>query len=177
MISLTWTWPNFIDSGENKVLDKNVKRLWTGCQFTGSFYKPGCNSRKQTNRTLYQISQLWAGSKGPLILFLNPFARSAPLGLFPPLNPVAQFSKVVSFLLNPVPVPLIKTAAWPAGQPVWSDCQCTMVPLSTRICLKSKKLRPILNGQFWHAISKNICLNVFGSKQPWEILVFVIFKL
>ena len=54
---------------------------------------------------------------------------------------------------------------------------CTMVPLSTRICLKSNKLRPILNGQFWHAISKNICLNVFGSKQPWEILVFVIFKL
>ena len=52
-----------------------------------------------------------------------------------------------------------------------------MVPLSTRICLKSNKLRPILNGQFWHAISKNICLNVFGSKQPWEILVFVIFKL
>ena len=54
---------------------------------------------------------------------------------------------------------------------------CTMVPLSTRICLKSNKLRPILNGQFCHAISKNICLNVFGSKQPWEILVFVIFKL
>ena len=132
MISLTWTWPNFIDSGENKVLDKNVKRLWTGCQFTGSFYKPGCNSRKQTNRTLYQISQLWAGSKGPLILFLNPFARSAPLGLFPPLNPVAQFSKVVSFLLNPVPVPLIKTAAWPAGQPVWSDCQCNDLVFGAR---------------------------------------------
>ena len=50
-------------------------------------------------------------------------------------------------------------------------------PLSTKSCLKSSKLRPILNGQFCHAISKNICLNVFGSKQPWEILVFVIFKL
>ena len=55
--------------------------------------------------------------------------------------------------------------------------QCTMLPLSTKSCLKSNKLRPILNGQFCHAISKNICLNVFGSKQPREILVFVILKL
>ena len=31
--------------------------------------------------------------------------------------------------------------------------------------------------QFCHPISKNICLIVLGSKQPWEILVFVIFKL
>ena len=54
---------------------------------------------------------------------------------------------------------------------------CTMLPLSTKSCLKSSKLRPILNGQFCHGISKNICLNVLGSKQPWEILVFVIFKL
>ena len=56
--------------------------------------------------------------------------------------------------------------------------QCTMVPLSTRSCLKSNKLRPILNAQFCHEISKNICLNVFGSKQPREILFFfVIFEL
>ena len=52
--------------------------------------------------------------------------------------------------------------------------QCTMIPLSTRSCLKSNKLRPILNGQFCHAISKNIGLKVLGSKQPREILVFVI---
>ena len=56
-------------------------------------------------------------------------------------------------------------------------CHCTMISLSTRSCLKSNKLRPILNGQFCHAISKNIVLNLFGSKQPREILVFVIFKL
>ena len=43
---------------------------------------------------------------------------------------------------------------------------CTMLPLSTKSCLKSSKLGPILNGQFCHAISKNICLNVLGSKQP-----------
>ena len=55
--------------------------------------------------------------------------------------------------------------------------QCTMLSLSTKSCLKSSKLRPISNGQFCHAISKNICLNLFGSKQPGEILVFVIFKL
>ena len=55
--------------------------------------------------------------------------------------------------------------------------QCTMLPLSTKSCLKSSKLRPILNGQFCHAISKNICLYVLGSKQPWEMLVFVISKL
>ena len=55
--------------------------------------------------------------------------------------------------------------------------QCTMIPLSTRSCLKSNKLRPILNGQFCHAISKNIGLNLFGSKHPREILVFVILKL
>ena len=54
---------------------------------------------------------------------------------------------------------------------------CTMLPLSTKNCLKSSKLRLIFNDQFCHAISKNICLNVLGSKQPWEILVFVIFKL
>ena len=54
---------------------------------------------------------------------------------------------------------------------------CTMIPLSTRSCLKSNKLRPILNGQFCHAISKNNGLNLFGSKQPREILVFVILKL
>ena len=54
---------------------------------------------------------------------------------------------------------------------------CTMLPLSTKSCLKSSKLRPILNGQFCHAISKNIGLNLFGSKQPREILVFVILKL
>ena len=72
-------------------------------------------------------------------------------------------------------------------QPVWmciaefpigiSFIQCTMLLLSTKSCLKSSKLRPILIGQFCHAISKNICLNVLGSNQPWEILVFVIFKL
>ena len=56
---------------------------------------------------------------------------------------------------------------------VYFSQQCTMVPPSTRICLKWNKLRPILNGQFWHAISKNICLNVFGSKQPSEMLVFL----
>ena len=56
-------------------------------------------------------------------------------------------------------------------------CHCTMISLSTRSCLKSNKLRPILNGQFCHAISKNIVLNLFGSKQPREILVFVILKL
>ena len=55
--------------------------------------------------------------------------------------------------------------------------QCTMVPLLTRSCLKANKLRPILNGQFCHAIFKNIGLNLFGSKQPREILVFVILKL
>ena len=55
--------------------------------------------------------------------------------------------------------------------------QCTMLPLLTKSCLKSNKLRPILNGQFCHAISKNIGLNLFGSKQPREILVFVILKL
>ena len=59
----------------------------------------------------------------------------------------------------------------------WEPSQCTMVPLSTRSCLKSNKLRPILIGQFYHAIFKNIVLNLFGSKQPREILVFVILKL
>ena len=47
-----------------------------------------------------------------------------------------------------------------------SALHCTMLPLSTKSCLKSSKLRPILNGQFCHAISKNIGLNVLGSKQP-----------
>ena len=55
--------------------------------------------------------------------------------------------------------------------------QCTMLPLSTKSCLKSSKLRPILNGQFCHAIWKNIGPNVLGSKQSREILVFVILKL
>ena len=54
------------------------------------------------------------------------------------------------------------------------DPFCTMLPLSTKRCLNSSKLRPILNGQFCHPTSKNICLIVLGSKQP---LVFVIFKL
>ena len=54
---------------------------------------------------------------------------------------------------------------------------CTMLPLSTKSCLKSSKLRPILNGQFCHTISKNIGLSLLGSKQPREILVFVILKL
>ena len=53
--------------------------------------------------------------------------------------------------------------------------QCTMLPLSTKSCLKSSKLRLISNGQFCHAISKNICLNVLGSKQPREILFFLWF--
>ena len=56
--------------------------------------------------------------------------------------------------------------------------QCTMVPLSTKSCFKSRKLRPILNGQFCHAISKDICLNVPGSKATMRnIVFFVIFKL
>ena len=54
---------------------------------------------------------------------------------------------------------------------------CTMIPLLTRSCLKSSKLRPILNGQFCHAISKNIGLSLLGSKQPREILVFLTLKL
>ena len=44
--------------------------------------------------------------------------------------------------------------------------QCTMLPLSTKSCLKSRKLRPILNGKFCYAIFKNVCLNVLGSKRP-----------
>ena len=54
---------------------------------------------------------------------------------------------------------------------------CTMFPLSNKSCLKSNKLRPILNCQICHVISKKICLNVFGSKQTREILAFVILKL
>ena len=55
----------------------------------------------------------------------------------------------------------------------YTDCtiHCTMVPLSTRSCLKSNKLRPILNGHIYHAIFKNIGLYLFGSKQPREKLV------
>ena len=64
-----------------------------------------------------------------------------------------------------------------SGGGLFISFQCTMLPLLTRSCLKSNKLRPILNGQFCHEISKNICLNVFRSKQLREILFFVIFKL
>ena len=76
------------------------------------------------------------------------------------------------------------------GEFVWQQClkeekiqeddfllHCKMFPLSNKSCLKSNKLRPILNGQFCHVTSKNSCLNVFGSKQPREILFFVILKL
>ena len=55
--------------------------------------------------------------------------------------------------------------------------QCTMSPQSSRSCLKLNKIRLILNCQFFHAISKKICLNVFESKQTREVLVFVILKL
>ena len=47
-----------------------------------------------------------------------------------------------------------------------------MLSLSTKSCLKSSKLRPILNGQFCHEISKSIGLNVLGCKQPRKILFF-----
>ena len=49
---------------------------------------------------------------------------------------------------------------------------CTMLPLSTKSCLKSSKLKPILNGQFCHDISKNIVLNGLRARaqQPREIL-------
>ena len=52
--------------------------------------------------------------------------------------------------------------------------QCTMLLLSTKSCLKSSKVRPILNGQLLSCDFQNICLNVFGSKQPREILVFLL---
>ena len=55
--------------------------------------------------------------------------------------------------------------------------QCTMFPLSNKSSFKSNNLRPILKCKFCHAISKNICLNVLGSKQSREILVFVNLKL
>ena len=48
---------------------------------------------------------------------------------------------------------------------------CTMLPLSTKSCLKPNKLRPILNGQFCHAISKNIGLYVFGSKGSFPLRI------
>ena len=54
---------------------------------------------------------------------------------------------------------------------------CIMFPLSNKSCFKSNKLRPILKCQFCRAISKNICLYVFGSKQPREILVFLWFSI
>ena len=63
----------------------------------------------------------------------------------------------------------------PSGRPYIAHC--TMLPLATKSCLKWSKLRLIINGQFCHAISKNIGLNVLGSKQPREILVFAILKL
>ena len=55
---------------------------------------------------------------------------------------------------------------------VWH--QCTMSPLLTRNCFKSNKVRPISNCWFCRLIYKNICLNVFESKQRREKLVFVI---
>ena len=58
-----------------------------------------------------------------------------------------------------------------------SFSQCTMVPLLTRSCFKSNKVRLISNGYFLCAISKNICLNVFESKQRGEKLLFFILKL
>ena len=60
------------------------------------------------------------------------------------------------------------------GRQASSSHHCTMFPLSNKSCFKSNKLRPILKRQFCHVISKNICLNVFGSKQPREILVVIL---
>ena len=58
-----------------------------------------------------------------------------------------------------------------------SAFQCTMVPLLTRSCFKSNKVRLISNDYFLRAISKNICLNVFESKQRRENLFLLILKL
>ena len=61
--------------------------------------------------------------------------------------------------------------------PLYPSGHCTMFLLSNKSCLKSNKLRLILKCQFCHTIFKNIFLNVFGSRQPRDILVFVILKL
>ena len=71
--------------------------------------------------------------------------------------------------LSLISISFLRKRDW-LGDPI---AQCSR----SKRCLDSSKLRPILNGQFCHPISKNICLIVLGSKQPWEILVFVIFKL
>ena len=99
------------------------------------------------------------------------------------IQPYWRYNSVVEITCHGV-APIDMSSSYtlhPTSQSYMSEIfilmQCTMVPLSTRSCLKSNKLRPILNGQFCHEISKNICLNVFGSKQPREILFFVIFKL
>ena len=58
------------------------------------------------------------------------------------------------------------------------SAQCTMVPLSTRICLKSNQLRPILKiVNFDMRFPKIFVSTCSDLLQPWEILVFVIFKL
>ena len=51
----------------------------------------------------------------------------------------------------------------PLWFPYMNPClQCTMLPLSTKSCLKSSKLRPILNGQFCHVISNIFVLTCSG---------------
>ena len=58
----------------------------------------------------------------------------------------------------------------------YATAQCSRCQLKVAIEQAPTKI-PILNGQFCHAISKNIFLNVLGYKQPREKLVSVILKL
>ena len=103
-------------------------------------------------------------------MFFSPYAKQNQAEVWPIFQSLLKlllWNKVVEWVhvLNAL------------GQSCLWQCfalQCTMFPLSNKNCLNSNKLRPVLNCQFFHAIFKKICLNVFGSKQTREILAFVI---
>ena len=64
------------------------------------------------------------------------------------------------------------------GKRYCNMAQCTMLPLLIKSCLKSSKLRPILNGKFCHAFSKNIGLKTCSDLSNQEkYCFFVILKL
>ena len=161
--------------------------------------KPSSQIKVTFSFQFQQVDPTRCLQKSPLFRFLQLWNSLQLLGLASPVHILKKwfpgplrtiFITMVPFLISlnlfgPLKSVQSRSEGHPSDgaplpngfRPLPNPRHCKMLPLSTKSCLKSSKLRPILNGQFCHAISKNIGLNVLRSRQPSEILVFVILKL
>ena len=126
--SISAGWSNSMSSKESSF---SLFQLWNSLQLLG------------LASPVHILKKWFPGPLRTIFITMVPFLISQ--NLFGPLKSVQSRSE--GHPSDGAPLPN-------GFRPLPNPRHCKMLPLSTKSCLKSSKLRPILNGQFCNAISK-----------------------